>query len=492
VANPLANPADSGPPPTPAAVAQAREQAAAGLDALAQNLGQGPAQPNQPNANLPADTNVKAQAAALAVQQKELANAIQDVQTKAKADPNQNAAKAQLADQLAPLLARQNALADAAHALPDPIQERDPRRAAERQRAASEVSANRAVDALQRRDPERAAGLAREAATNLERLAEALPAALPPANPLKAVPTDPDFPVKPADAADARALAGRERQIREELQSILGDRIEPQRQLREQAAVLGREAAALRDESRETSPRGQGPANAAADLLQNQARTEMQQGMNQLGQGQVQPARDAQRSAAEHLERAAQQAEDLATAFQLDRPSEAVNEGQADASGDLAHARDAQRMAGQELAQARDPQRAQGAAQSASQAMKDAAQSLRAVAAAQAQRGTPKGQQSADGQTPTETAEANERSPGKPQSATKDPQSAPAGTAEADLSELKELIRTKTGRSWGELPGHLRTEILQMSQGKYRDEYARLIQLYFKEIADGQSSTLKP
>jgi hypothetical protein len=33
------------------------------------------------------------------------------------------------------------------------------------------------------------------------------------------------------------------------------------------------------------------------------------------------------------------------------------------------------------------------------------------------------------------------------------------------------------------LPGHLRTEILQMSQGQYRDDYARLIELYFREIA---------
>ena len=38
---------------------------------------------------------------------------------------------------------------------------------------------------------------------------------------------------------------------------------------------------------------------------------------------------------------------------------------------------------------------------------------------------------------------------------------------------------------WGELPGHLRSEILQMSQGRYRDDYARLIQLYFREIAAG-------
>ena len=52
-----------------------------------------------------------------------------------------------------------------------------------------------------------------------------------------------------------------------------------------------------------------------------------------------------------------------------------------------------------------------------------------------------------------------------------------------DLDGLKAAVRAKTGRTWGELPGHLRTEILQMSQGRYRDDYARLIELYFREIA---------
>jgi hypothetical protein len=52
------------------------------------------------------------------------------------------------------------------------------------------------------------------------------------------------------------------------------------------------------------------------------------------------------------------------------------------------------------------------------------------------------------------------------------------------------MVRQKTGRNWGELPPHLRTEILQLSQGKYRDDYARLIGLYFKEI--GQSGSERP
>ena len=61
----------------------------------------------------------------------------------------------------------------------------------------------------------------------------------------------------------------------------------------------------------------------------------------------------------------------------------------------------------------------------------------------------------------------------------------PAARPSPNLAELKEIVRRKTGRKWGELPGHLRNEILQMQAGRYRDEYARVIQLYFREIAGG-------
>ncbi len=61
--------------------------------------------------------------------------------------------------------------------------------------------------------------------------------------------------------------------------------------------------------------------------------------------------------------------------------------------------------------------------------------------------------------------------------------SAGAGPGAADSGELPDLLRRRPGRAWGELPGHLRTEILQMTRGRYRDDYERLIQLYFREIA---------
>ena len=80
----------------------------------------------------------------------------------------------------------------------------------------------------------------------------------------------------------------------------------------------------------------------------------------------------------------------------------------------------------------------------------------------------------------------NASAPGTPaESDSGDPQGTLAGAGTPDLAELKATIARKTGRAWGELPGHLRTEILQMAQGRYRDDYARIIQLYFREIAAG-------
>jgi hypothetical protein len=309
---------------------------------------------------------------------------------------------------------------------------------------------------------------------NARRAVPARPDAAAPARPLRF--DDPALDLPAARADEARTLAQRERQLRERLQAILGERVEPQRQLRDESVSLGRELADLRDEARDVSPRSHGPAHAAADLLQNHAPREMDQGVEHLSQGRAEPARDAQRRAAEAVERAAQQAEDLAAALRADRPLEA-NEAPAHA-GELAAARAAQAHAGQELAQARDPSVAPQASRAASAAMRQAAQGLRAAAQAQssslARNGHP--------HLPS----------GTPRSAPRDPKSAPAGTAEPELAEIQALVRSQTGRAWGELPGHLRTEILQMSQGRYREEYSRLIRLYFQEIAAEGSATRNP
>jgi hypothetical protein len=339
------------------------------------------------------------------------------------------------------------------------------------------ASANRAAEGAERiiqpsRDPARpdptpaAIAAARaETAKRLEALADRLPDSAPLANapprerPLPDAPRDPELDPLRARTAAARELAQRERKIRERLQTVLNERVEPQESLRQETAALGRELADLRDRSREPGPSGRGHADNAADLLTNQAPRAMDQALDDLAQGRPDAARESQRRAAEQVERAGQAAEDLARALRSDRPAEAT-------PADLEPARGALAEASRRLAdEGREP--SHGQASAATQALQRAAQALRAAARQGQDAGPP-------GDAQAVASGAGTADPNK---------GAPAGSAPADLTELQAMVRHKTGRNWGELPPHLRTEILQLSQGKYRDDYARLIGLYFKEIA---------
>ena len=368
--------------------------------------------------------------------------------------------------------------------------------------AEAKAAQGRAAEAMAKHDPANAAAGAKEAAEALDRLANALPAEAPPhpqgeavaanhpqgehagngehpaqdpaqaqAGKPGALPDDPALGVKAGDAAEAASLARRERHIREQVQAILGERVKPQQDLRDQAAALGRELADLRDRSKETSPRAQVPAQAAAQLLGEAAPQAMDRAAEGLHQGHPDAAKDAQRQAADLVEQAARHAEDMAAALRADRPADAPDAGQ----GDLAAAQAAQREAAQQLAQARAPSQPAGQADHAAEAarsMHQAAQGLRA--ASQPPAGPPQMAEAKEGDSPSKHSETPSEPKGKR-----------AGKADADLAELQAALKAKTGRAWGELPGHLRTEILQMSQGRYRDDYSRLIQLYFREIAAG-------
>ena len=505
--------------PDPAALAEAREQAARALADLAAR---------QPAPPPPADASPRARAEALARAERALADDIQAARDHAGAAPDPAARQQALAADLAPLAARQQALAEAARNLPDPAapaskpgeaHPADPGADAghPHPHADAQAAQHRAADALAKPDPVAADAAAHAAADALERLAQSLPAephgqgehqgqhlaqgehqdqgehqaqgehqgqgnqpgqgkgnpqgqnqaqgqgqgqgqaqARNEAN----APEDPALGITPAEVAEAADLARRERHIREGVQAILGERVEPQRDLRERSVALGREAAGLRDRTRELNAQAQWPANTAAELLNRAAPEAMDRAAEGLHQGRPGEALNAQRGAADLVEQAARNAEDMAAGLR----AEAQAAAPAATPGELAAAQAAQRAAGQHLAeaQAHAPGRP---AQAAASAMHQAAQGLRSAA----------------------QSRSPSRGPGQPHETTastsSDPKSARIGKGEPDLAELQAALRAKTGRAWGELPGHLRTEILQMSQGRYRDDYARLIELYFREIA---------
>jgi hypothetical protein len=303
----------------------------------------------------------------------------------------------------------------------------------------------------------------RAAAAAAEALAARLARGSDPAEPATAAvpaPADPELGLTPAETAAAEQLARRERQLRERLQTMLAERIAPQQDLRAEAVALGGALADLRDQV--LSDRARGPAQEAARALAERAPQAMDQGTDRLAQGQAAAARDALRQAAALIEGGAQQAEDLAAALRTERPPDPAPGSGSGAA--LATARAAMRQAAEQLAQ--------GQPEAAQQAMQQSARDLRAAA----ERGT----------GPGAATTASQPAPGSDQESDRgDPGETLARQGTPDLTELKATIARTTGRTWGELPGHLRTEILQMSQGRYRDEYARLIQLYFQEIAAG-------
>ena len=298
----------------------------------------------------------------------------------------------------------------------------------------------------------------------------------PPAAPA-IVPVDPALGLGPEQADRSADLARRQRQVRERLQAEMASRVTPQRDLRRDAQTLGRDLADLRDRAKELKARSQWQANSAADLAGEQAPKAMEKGAEQLAQGRLDQARESQRQAADLVERAAREAEDFAaslTAEAAGNPGEDANPANAkSASEGLANARESLQGISRKLSQAPPGPKGNDAAKAAAPQMRQAAEALRTAAQAAAQ--GPK--------APT----AGEPDPDNP-----DVTASEAGKADADLAALQDLVRKKTGRQWGELPGHLRTEILQLSQGRYRDDYARLIQLYFREIAVDAGKAGKP
>jgi hypothetical protein len=287
------------------------------------------------------------------------------------------------------------------------------------------------------------------------------------------VPSDPALGLGPEQASKAADLARRQRQVRERLQAAMAERVAPQQDLKRDSQALGRNMADLRDKAKELNARSQWQAHSAAELVGEQAPKAMERGAEQLAQGRLDQAREAQRQAADLVERAARDAEDFAAGLLAEAASAGDNPGNdaaKESSTGLADARESLQGISRRLSQAKP---GPDAGKAAAPQMRQAAEALRAAAQAAAK--TPNTPPNGETDPDNPNVTANE-----------------AGKAEADLAALQDLVRKKTGRKWGELPGHLRTEILQLSKGRYRDDYARLIQLYFREIAVDAGKSEKP
>ena len=53
-----------------------------------------------------------------------------------------------------------------------------------------------------------------------------------------------------------------------------------------------------------------------------------------------------------------------------------------------------------------------------------------------------------------------------------------------DLRSFDSEIAEHSGKSWGELPGEIKTKIIQQMKARYGEDYARNIRLYFEQLAE--------
>jgi hypothetical protein len=241
---------------------------------------------------------------------------------------------------------------------------------------------------------------------------------------------------------------------------------EAARVLARDAEQVGRSLDDLADRSKDLSPRSREPSKAAAKQLGRDAPSALNKAADALAGDRPDEAVEARRKAGEALDGGARKAAELAGSLQADYPELNIAEPDARVDPALAGAREALRSASRKFETApddHDPAGTSGAARAAEPAMRQAALGLRAAA-----------------QAPRPAA----ASPTGPASLSAGKSAATAGIAAPDLSPLPALARRKAGRDWGGLPPHLRAALLgQGARGGYRDDYERLIRLYFREVA---------
>ncbi|MCX7699568.1 MAG: hypothetical protein N2039_01690, partial [Gemmataceae bacterium] len=406
---------------------QQQQAASRALERLAQEVARNRPEPGEPNpAGLPRPEQVD-QARQLAQQQRELRDAVQRAVSQ-RTQQDRDAAERMLRE----LTQEQQAIADAAAEMARQQQPGTPQ-AQKAQDAAT--SARQARQQLQNGSFNAARQSGESTGEQLRRLAEAS---------------------EGAQARDAQGLAQRQDALNQRLAQLADDPVARQAQQGLRQQELQRQAAELGRQLAQQAEQAQGePREAFRQAAQSAQRADnlMQQAQQRQSEGNATARRLAQRLAARDLERAAQAAQRAS--------GQPANEEQAPAArrqlgSALQQAQAQMRQAREQLGQ-NQPQNAQQAMQNAAQALQKAARSFDA-------RNSP-------GQPPLQ---AN----GEPQN------DGSASGAAIDLTRYGPDAVKYKGKPWGELPGELRTRIIQDMKAQFGDDYGRMIKLYFEQIAD--------
>ncbi len=333
----------------------------------------------------------------------------------------------------------------------------------ERQQAAElAAEASRALTRGNSADADFRMGQAKDA---LDRLASALPAAE------SRPPRARDEPSKPREnqegmgrpanlplpdgvpssdqVAQARQMADRQRELREKVRQATGadsatadERSAANRQQRDMAQKAGEVGRSLNDSA------GQLPGDQARQSARDAAASARQGelSLQQASGTDSAQAKQARKRAADSLDRAAVQAEKAA-------------------GGDSGKSQNGSPKVGQQLQTAKGEMNqaqkrlGEGQSQPASGSMRKAADALQEAAKELGQQGPPDG-------------------------ATLPAEAASPGTGTPTARDLPKELQKYAGKKWGELPGELRTQMVQDIKAQYGDDYGRIIKLYFEQIAE--------
>ncbi len=253
----------------------------------------------------------------------------------------------------------------------------------------------------------------------------------------------------------SRKLAQRQEEVNRQLQQMANNsqaqkaqQQAAQRSLQEQAQQLGQQ---MQQQAGQMRPSQSQQAMQQAANAAHQAQGAMQQAQR----GNPSTTRQSQQQAAQNLDRASQLAQQAAQQANNGQPQQGSQAGKS-----LQQAQNQMGNAQRQLGQGQN-QRAQGSMQKAAQALQQAAQQM--------------GQNNQDNKQPPTSPTNPNGNDGR-------------GHSAIDLSKYGDDAKKYQGKAWGELPGELRTRIIQDLKAQYGDDYGRMIKFYFEQLADRKST----
>jgi hypothetical protein len=299
--------------------------------------------------------------------------------------------------------------------------------------------AQEAADQMKAGSPDRAKAAGEKAQQNLERVAKA----------------NGDN----AAGKKAKELADRQQQLNKEAGEQGNDpgaaaaqQQKQQGDLAKQAGELGEK---LDDAAREPGKADNEKLKKAGDAAR-EAQKQMERAKREEEAGRKQNAEDARKQAEKKLGEAQQQAEEAGGGKPMDGEGEKGNKAAQKAGKSVKEAEGQMDQAGKQLGQ-KENDKAQKSMEKAAQKLNDAAKQL---------------------------AEGDPDGKGKNGSASNPMNNDGSGQEAPTKSDLPKDVQQYLGKPWGDLPGDVKSKIIQDLQAKYGEDYARVIKLYFEQIAE--------